>query len=140
MFAAQYAIGHAITTAYDLIGRKLPEQAIVEEARRASGGDALVYLLGAVVIAPFAEEVFFRGILLPAVSRATGVRTALALQAVLFGLIHVQGAWSTWPLAIPLAVLGWCAGFVYLRTGSLAVPVLLHATFNALNLAALHAG
>jgi len=140
MFAAQYAVGRVITTACDLLGRPIPEQAIVDEARNAAGGDALVYLVGAVVLAPLAEEIFFRGILLPAASRFVGERTALALQAVVFGLIHVDGAWHTWPLAIPLALVGWCAGFVYLRTGSLAVPILLHATFNALNLASLRAG
>jgi membrane protease YdiL (CAAX protease family) len=139
MFAAQYAIGRAITTACGLLEHAVPEQAIVAEARRAGGGDLLVFALGAVVVAPFAEEIFFRGILLPATSRVAGERTALALQAIAFGLIHVQGAWATWPLAIPLAVVGWCAGFVYLRTGSLAVPIVLHATFNALNFAALHA-
>jgi len=140
MFTAQYVIGRAITTACALLEHAVPEQAIVEEARRASGGDVLVFALGAVVVAPFAEEVFFRGILLPAAARMVGVRAGLALQAIVFGLIHVQGAPETWPLAIPLALVGWCAGFVYLRTGSLAVPVLLHATFNALNFAALHAG
>jgi membrane protease YdiL (CAAX protease family) len=139
-FTAAFVIGYAITAGCRLLHHEIPEQAIVAEARRAGGAEVLVFALGAVVLAPFAEEVFFRGILLPASTRVVGERSALALQAIAFGLVHLPGSSDAWPLAIALAFVGWCAGFVYLRTGSLAAPMLLHATFNALNFAALRAG
>ena len=79
---------------------------------------------------------FWRGIALPAFLAVAPARTALAIQALAFGAMHVvQAPPSYWPLAIPLAVVGWMAGWIYLRTASLGAAVLLHAVFNGLNLA-----
>ncbi len=139
LFAAQFAIGQALEVAYAMLHLPQPQQAIVDDARQAGGLDVVVFALCALVIAPFAEEVFFRGILLPAVARVSGEHAALVFQAAAFGLVHVLSDWRTWPLAIPLALVGWLAGRLYLRTGSLAVPIVLHATFNALNFVALRA-
>jgi len=139
MFAAQIVIGLAINAAYALSGGSLPEQAVVTEARAARGVNLALIVVTAVALAPFAEEIFFRGLLLPAAARILGERKALVVQAAIFGLIHFAGAWNAWPLAIPLAFVGWCNGATYLRTGSLAVPILMHATFNAVNLLALNA-
>jgi membrane protease YdiL (CAAX protease family) len=136
---AQAVVGAAIQLGYSLTGGDVPGQHVVLEARAARGPDIVATAVGAVLMAPFGEEIFFRGLLLPALARAAGERKALALQAIVFGAIHVVGAWETWPLAIPLAIVGWAAGWLYLRTGSLAVPILLHATFNAINFALLRA-
>jgi membrane protease YdiL (CAAX protease family) len=103
----------------------------------ATGLDLAVRAVAAIALAPFAEEVFFRGILLPAAARSMGPARGLLLQAAVFGLIHCWSQWEAWPLAIPLAGVGWLAGWLYLRTGSLAVPVVMHATFNAANFVAL---
>jgi membrane protease YdiL (CAAX protease family) len=137
VFAAQYAIGHAIEVAYDVIHAEMPKQGIVEQAQMASGLDLVVFVVTAVVMAPFAEEVFFRGILLPAASRVVGERAAVVVQALVFGGIHFVDTPSALPLAIPLAVVGWFAGRLYVRTGSLAAPIALHVAFNAINFAAL---
>jgi membrane protease YdiL (CAAX protease family) len=139
VFGAQAVVGAAIKEAYDLAGAKAPGQQVVEQARLARGPDLVAAAVAATVMAPFGEEVFFRGLLLPALSRIRGERAALALQAIVFGAIHVVGAWHTWPLAIPLAIVGWGAGWIYLRTGSLAAAIVLHATFNAINFALLRA-
>jgi membrane protease YdiL (CAAX protease family) len=139
VFALQAVVGFAIHDAYTRAGLPLPVQDVVSQAKTAHGPDLVVFTVGAVLLAPFAEEIFFRGILLPAAARVTTERQALVLQALVFGGIHVVGAWQTWPLAIPLALVGWCAGWLYLRTGSLAAPILLHATFNAINFALLRA-
>ena len=56
-------------------------------------------------------------------------------QAILFGAVHfLSRPLNELPLAVPLAVVGWCAGWVALRTRSLLPAVLVHATFNGLNL------
>jgi membrane protease YdiL (CAAX protease family) len=139
VFGVQHVVGIAIQQAYALCGGTLPTQEVVKQAQAATGTDVLASAAAAILMAPFAEEVFFRGLLLPALARLRGQRAALALQAVLFGAIHVIHAPDTWPLAIPLAVIGWGAGWFYLRTGSLAVPIVLHATFNAISFAAIRA-
>jgi membrane protease YdiL (CAAX protease family) len=83
--------------------------------------------VGAVVIAPLAEESFFRGLLQTFLSNIIPNRwPAIALTSVAFGLIHFPQ-----PHAIgALIVLGLLIGYAYERTGSLLVAAFIHAVFN----------
>jgi len=81
----------------------------------------------AVVLAPIAEEVLFRGLLLPHLGRMLPAFTAIYVGALLFGLLHVShGVMLVGPLVLG-AVLGWAR----LRSRGLAAPILLHMSFNA---------
>lgn len=134
-------VGESLRAAYGLAGAAIPEQDVVALARAASGAELTGFVLATVVLAPFAEEVFWRGALLPALLRRTSAGNAVLLQGAAFGAVHVYGAPpAQWPLALPLAVVGCLAGWLTLRTGSLAPPILLHAVFNGLHLAFLRAG
>jgi len=137
LLSGQLVYGVVMTFAYHLAGAEPPTQELVDETMNATGRDLAVRAVAAIALAPFAEEVFFRGILLPAAARSMGPARGLAVQAFVFGAIHFMTQWTAWPLAIPLAGVGWLAGWIYLRTGSLAVPIVMHAAFNALNFAAL---
>jgi membrane protease YdiL (CAAX protease family) len=137
--ALQVVLWIAIQQAIAALGRPMPGQQIVAAAARAEGFDVLAYAAGAIVLAPFAEEVFFRGALLPVLVGALGPRAGNLAQAAVFGAIHFVPQPAAWPLAIPLAGVGWIAGWLYLRTGSLAAPMAMHAAFNAVNFAALRA-
>jgi membrane protease YdiL (CAAX protease family) len=83
------------------------------------------------------EETIFRGYLLSGLKSAWGKWAALALMMVIFGLFHLP-AYSegglqagTLTLAILLASLfGLLFGLVYLRTGTLWLPVALHFAWN----------
>lgn len=135
-FGLAAVAGLLLQAAYDAVGVPLPEQDVVRHAREAEGLVGAGALVAAAVLAPFSEEVFWRGIALPAALRVATPRAALLLQAGAFGAMHVvQSPPQFWPLAIPLALVGWLAGWLYLRTASLGAAVLLHAVFNALNLA-----
>lgn len=129
--AAVIALG--VQAAYAVAGAEPPQQAVVALARDAVGADLAAVAVTAVVLAPVAEEILYRGIVLPAFARATNVRTAVVAQAVLFGSMHVLARPETWPLAIPLAAVGAGLGVLYVRTRSLSVPFLAHMTFNALH-------
>lgn len=85
----------------------------------------------AVVIAPVAEELFFRGILQTRLGDVFPRRfVGVVVAAVCFGLVH-----STQPAAVlPLTMMGLILGMVYERTGSLIAPILVHALFNAKSL------
>lgn len=87
----------------------------------------LALWLGAAVAAPVAEEFFFRGLMqnvLNAITRRPWA--AIALTAMAFGAVHVSQ-----PHTIPaLIVLGLLLGFAYERTGSILVPISIHALFN----------
>ncbi len=82
----------------------------------------------AVLAAPVAEEVFFRG-MLQTVARGYIDRPwlAIGLASVAFGMMH----FSQPQFVLPLTVLGVALGYVYERTGSLIAPILLHILFNS---------
>jgi len=82
----------------------------------------------AVVLAPVAEEVLFRGVLYTAIKQRGHPAIALWITSVLFGAIHFYpvGFLSLILLAVVLVA-------VYERTQSLLAPILVHALFNGLN-------
>ncbi len=137
VLAVQLVYGLILEFAYRKLGLKLPMQDIVEESRAAEGADLWVRVVCAIALAPFAEELFFRGVLFPAAARALGPARGLLVQAAAFWLIHCVADWKLIAPTMPLAALGWISGWLYLRTGSLAPSILLHASFNAFNFAML---
>ncbi len=87
----------------------------------------VAFWAGAALIAPVAEEFFFRGLLqtfLVTVFRSRWA--AIIVASILFGSIHL-GQPSTIPALTFLAIL---MGFAYEKTGSLTWPVTIHAAFN----------
>jgi membrane protease YdiL (CAAX protease family) len=108
-------------------------QALVQKFNSAvTGGDTrLVGLiaLSACVIAPMTEEVLFRGTFYPMLARSFGRGPAAIVAALLFGLVH-----DTFTDVPGLTVLALCFTLAYELTGSLLVPMFMHATFNSLSL------
>jgi membrane protease YdiL (CAAX protease family) len=95
-------------------------------------GTRVIMGVAAVVVAPLVEETVFRGFVYGVVKRFTDPIFAAIVSSALFALAHFHlGS------AVPLFVLA--LGFVgaYERTGSLLVPMLMHALFNAISLVAL---
>lgn len=79
------------------------------------------------------EETVYRGVLLRWVMRAHGPMLAMAVQAAAFGLAHGVGtdfAGSPLPVMAATAVGGLAFGAVALRTGSLLLPIALHAALD----------
>lgn len=86
----------------------------------------------AVITAPVVEEIVFRGVFFPAIARKRGIPAAIVIVSMIFAVIH-----GHLPAMLPLFVVGTFLSASYLYTGSLLVPVLMHALFNGVNLAAL---
>jgi len=82
---------------------------------------------GAVIVAPVAEEVFFRGLLQSVMLNVWRRRwLAIAVSAGAFAIIH-----QSQPHAIPaLFALAVILGYTYERSGSLVPPIAIHALFN----------
>jgi membrane protease YdiL (CAAX protease family) len=79
------------------------------------------------------EETVYRGALLRSIQRAQGPAIAMAVQAVAFGLAHGVGndfAGSPLPIIAATAAGGLAFGIVALRTGSLLLPIALHAALD----------
>jgi membrane protease YdiL (CAAX protease family) len=87
--------------------------------------------VAAVIVAPVAEEFFFRRVLQGWLEKAWGAIPAVGISAVLFGLAHV-GQGLAW---VPLVVFGAVAGYLARQTGSIVPGIALHALFNAASLA-----
>lgn len=139
LFGVVGVVGLGIEGIYRLTGHSLPTQGVVDTARAADGAVALLPAAAAILLAPFAEEVLYRGALLGTLARTAPPATALVLQAAIFGLVHVIGHPPSLPLAIPLALVGWVCGWVALRTRSLVPAILVHATFNGIQFAFIRA-
>lgn len=99
------------------------------------GAVRIVVAVSAVVFAPFLEEFIFRGYLYGVIKRYAGIGPGLLLNAALFAGIHVNA-----PSFGGLFVLAVCLTLAYEWTGSIFVPMTIHALFNALSVVSLLSG
>jgi membrane protease YdiL (CAAX protease family) len=84
-----------------------------------------------IVIAPFVEELFFRGFFYRALRTSLPVWAAAGANGAIFGVIHVTSS-ETLPLVPVLAILGVILCLLYEKTGSLFAPIALHAFNNTI--------
>jgi len=84
------------------------------------------------VLAPIAEELFFRGFCFTALRRTLGMLPAAGLTGIIFGAIHLGG--TEIEFIAPLMVFGFILCLLYVWTGSLLPCIVLHALNNALAL------
>lgn len=101
----------------------------VQEMIRDQGSLAMVVTFG-VLAAPFFEELFFRGFLLPLFARSLGPALGVLATAIPFGLLHgTQNHWI-WQQVVLITLAGVVFGYVREKTGSTAAAFLIHASFN----------
>ncbi len=94
----------------------------------------LTMLVMAGVVAPFAEELAFRGLLFPWLGARLGVPAAVLLSALCFAALH--GA----VILIPaLTVVGAAFAVIYQRCGSLWPAIVAHGVFNGIMIVLLYA-
>lgn len=101
-------------------------EALTDSAWGASG--TVLLASTAIVVAPVAEELFFRGLLLQTLWGYLGhAWLAILLSGMAFGFIHNQQPQDV----LPLITMGVILGYVRVRYRSLAACILIHALFNA---------
>jgi membrane protease YdiL (CAAX protease family) len=97
-----------------------------------------VLLIAAGVLAPFVEELFFRGFLFGLLRRRHPLWQAYLVSTVLFTVLHNDPAHMNLPqmagLSIGICILAVMLGWLYQRTGSLYPGILAHAVNNATGL------
>jgi hypothetical protein len=84
----------------------------------------------AVIMAPFLEEVLFRGILLPALRRRLPFVPAALLVTALFAGLHGVQTGGYLPALAAIAVVGYLLAWLREASGSLWPPVIFHMGFN----------
>lgn len=80
------------------------------------------------IAAPIFEEIMYRGIILSELRKGFGFFFANLLQAVLFGVMHlnvIQGIYA--------GIVGFVLGYAYKMSGTIYLTVLIHFLFNATN-------
>jgi len=91
-------------------------------------------LIGGAVVAPIAEEIFFRGFVFAGLRPRYGWQRAAVISSALFALIHLI------PTAIvPIFILGYIFAHLYHRSNSIWPAILMHSATNALALGAAYA-
>ena len=105
-----------------------------EDLTKELGVDGTSGLIGiailVTVVAPVAEEFFFRGFFFGALRNWKGLWPAAILTGLVFGGIHAGGSDPAY--LVPLAVFGLLLCLLYARTGSLWPPIALHCANNTL--------
>ena len=87
-------------------------------------GDGTIVVLG--LASGIAEELFFRGLLVPAFG--------VIVSSIAFGGLHQLRGRVGWIWAGWAAVMGLLFGSLFLATGSLIGPIVAHASINVMNL------
>ncbi|HZW41656.1 MAG TPA: CPBP family intramembrane glutamic endopeptidase [Agromyces sp.] len=105
-------------------------------------------LLAPIVIGPFIEELFFRGLVLRAVERQTGrgighaasASVAVVISAMVFALLHIAQATTVseaWRVGAGSLVLGLATGAATVLTDRLGAAIIGHMVFNGVLIAAM---
>jgi len=100
---------------------------------------AIAFSLAAIVVAPVAEELFFRAFLYRALRNRMRVWSACAVNALVFSSVHVQYLVEP-KIFVIIGVFAVGACLLYEITGSVFAPIAMHATFNTLATAGTDAG
>lgn len=112
-----------------LAGVKLADQPLIDFLR---GGGSLaaksIVALLVIVEAPLVEEPLFRGIVFRGFARSMPMWCAMVLSGFVFALVHVNAA-----TFVPLWFLGVMFAWLYMRTGTILAPMLVHFLFNLVN-------
>lgn len=114
------------------VSMMLPEMSEKTKAlmEKIMNGPVWLVLISVSIFAPFFEEWLCRGMILRGLIDKTGPAWAIVISAAVFGLIH-GNLWQ----AIPAFLIGCLLGYVYYRTGSLKLTMLMHCINNTLAVA-----
>jgi membrane protease YdiL (CAAX protease family) len=106
----------------------IPFERITDQMQRHDYG--LWQLLALYSLAPaFFEEIAFRGVIFDRLRRVLGDREGSLVQAAFFSILHLS------PVIFPTHfAMGLILGWLRMRTGSLLPGMILHASWNAVNI------
>ncbi|MGH9783753.1 MAG: lysostaphin resistance A-like protein [Terriglobia bacterium] len=82
-------------------------------------------------VAPFVEELVFRGFFYPVFERRWGLGPAVLLTALLFAVIHAAQLWGGWQEIAAIFFVGLVFSYSRAKTGSLVPSYLMHLGYNA---------
>jgi membrane protease YdiL (CAAX protease family) len=131
-WAALAGVGIALAFAIQLLGEKLPmpKQLPIDEYFK-ERSVAFIMLGFGVLIAPFVEELIFRGLLYPVLNRWTGATISVTITSLLFALLHAGQLAFSWAPLLSLFLVGVVLTLVRARYQSVLASTLVHMAYNA---------
>ncbi len=125
---ALYVASIAVNVVQIQLAGAHPQDLVVAFGAHTGVAAYLLDLANGGVIAPFAEEIFFRGLVFGGLAQRAPVGVAAAVSALLFALLHGIG------VVAPILVLGLGLAYVYHRTGTLWASMVTHSLVNVISL------
>jgi membrane protease YdiL (CAAX protease family) len=94
-------------------------------------GDAGIWglvfaVMSACLLAPFAEEILYRGVLFGSIRNRLGVVPGALLSAAVFAILHFYDGYGL----LSVGVFGFSCALLYAGTGSLSTVIALHILYN----------
>jgi membrane protease YdiL (CAAX protease family) len=127
------AAGVLVLPITELAGLDDSSQDVVQTFERSAGVlEKVAVVVGVVLVAPIAEELLFRGVLLRSLLRRVSPLAAVTASAVIFSVVHVVGDLGTGYYVPAFLLLGLVSGWRAVATGRIGQSVGLHAGFNLL--------
>ncbi len=102
--------------------RQLMESALIPLFRNAPAGTVFLVSL----LAGVGEELLFRGVIQGGLEGLIGAWPALILASVIFGALHAL----TRAYFIIATLMGLYLGWIYMETGNLLIPILIHFLYD----------
>jgi len=131
-YLAIYPVFFGVVWAMTALSGPPQEHEMLKAMRATSAGWNVLGMVSAIVLAPLAEETFCRGLLQSMLRRYTHRPwVAILLAGAVFAVLH----YPYWQHMPALFVLALAIGYNYERCGRLYPAILIHALFNAVNIA-----
>ena len=108
------------------ISELIPMPEIIKKAfMNLAKGTGIFAFLMMVVAAPVLEELIFRGIILDGLLEKYSPLKSILISSILFGIVHL----NPWQF-VAAVILGGFSGWIYYKTKSLTLSIIIHATAN----------
>jgi len=120
-------VGLLISFLYEML--MTSDESVTMEFTETGLGLAIIALL-AVVVAPVAEETFFRGFLFSGLGNRYGYGWGAVFSALIFSLAHILQPGSF----LPIFLLGLLLAWLYMKTGSIWACIFTHFAYNSIAL------
>ncbi|MCA9577613.1 MAG: CPBP family intramembrane metalloprotease [Sandaracinaceae bacterium] len=132
LLLAMPVLGVVLRIALAQISRLVPSTGTAPIEHMVSAPSGLLTMLAIGLVAPFAEELFFRGLLFRQLERLRGPVPAVVGTALLFALLHAPQVFGAWPSLVSITVAGVAFSTLRALTGSTLASILAHLGYNGI--------
>jgi uncharacterized protein len=107
---------------------------ILEDTLNQNDFASVLLIAQIIVVIPLCEEILYRGLLQNWVERRLPSKLSVIFTSVIFSLMHLNDSqgWENIKIFTVILLLSLLLGFLYQKTRSLKIPILLHIFFNTI--------